>query len=161
VFFFSSMISDSLIIRDSFQLRDSIAQSGIKVKEPSRLLFLLERPEGSHVVRNDDRRDLAFTNCLDINTSKQRLPVAVRQYPRALMLRSSTSMTTYSTQEIFNSKYPDLDLREYFEFIQERSLPAKIKFETANHHILPRWAFPEVSSFRRQFQIAFSISNRC
>lgn len=58
-------------------------------------------------------------------------------------------MTTYSTQEIFNSKYPDLDLREYFEFIQERSLPAKIKFETANHHILPRWAFPEFSSLKK------------
>jgi hypothetical protein len=71
VLFFSSMISDSLIIRDSFQLRDSIAQSGIKVKEPSRLLFLLERPEGSHVMRDDDRR--WYLQVVGVNKSSQTL----------------------------------------------------------------------------------------
>lgn len=44
---------------------------------------------------------------------------------------------------------PYIDLTEYIEFCIHNSIPSKIKFESANHHILPKWAFPEFSSFTK------------
>ena len=57
-------------------------------------------------------------------------------------------MTIYTCEEEFNKKYPGINLTEYFKFISDNSLPKRIKFETANHHILPNWAFPEFSKFK-------------
>lgn len=56
-------------------------------------------------------------------------------------------MYIYTPREKFLQIYPELDLRKYFDFIQENSLDKSIKFETANHHILPKWAFPEYQKF--------------
>ena len=50
-------------------------------------------------------------------------------------------MSIYSLE--FKKKYPEINLSEYFQFIEEHRLPNKVKFETSTHHILPRWAFPE------------------
>lgn len=36
---------------------------------------------------------------------------------------------------------------EYEEFIERYRLPSHIRFETAAHHILPRWKFPEFQKF--------------
>lgn len=52
---------------------------------------------------------------------------------------------TYSIE--FSKKYPTIDLSEYFNFIESVRLPVKIKFRTANHHVLPKWAFPEFGKF--------------
>lgn len=57
-------------------------------------------------------------------------------------------MSIYIAQEFFYSKFPDIDLSEYFHFIQNKSLKKKKKYETSNHHILPKWAFPEYSNFK-------------
>lgn len=47
----------------------------------------------------------------------------------------------------FHEVYPEIDLSEYFAFIEENRLLTKIPHETADHHILPKWAFPEYKSF--------------
>jgi hypothetical protein len=56
-----------------------------------------------------------------------------------------------SNETIYNSKfrdaYPDIDLSEYFEFIEKHRLQKSVKFQTANHHILPKWAFSEYRNF--------------
>ena len=77
------------------------------------------------------------------------MSIAVRQYPWTLTLRSSASMSIYIAQDKFSSKFHDIDLKDYFSFIETKSLHKKIKHHTANHHILPKWAFPEYSNFRQ------------
>lgn len=52
-------------------------------------------------------------------------------------------MSIYIPQDSFNLKFSNIDLEKYFSFIKDNSLEKQIKFNTANHHILPRWAFPE------------------
>lgn len=42
----------------------------------------------------------------------------------------------------------DVDLDEYFDFINQNKLPEKTKFKTSFHHILPRWAFPEFANLK-------------
>jgi hypothetical protein len=52
------------------------------------------------------------------------------------------------TQE-FLTKFPSIDLSEYFEFIESHKIQRKEKFVSENHHILPQWAFPEFKSFTK------------
>ena len=47
----------------------------------------------------------------------------------------------------FAEKYAH-DISEYLAFIETHSLRERIKYQSANHHILPKWAFPEYSDFR-------------
>lgn len=49
--------------------------------------------------------------------------------------------------DIFNQRHPAVDLSDYFDFIEQSKLQKSVKFKTANHHILPKWAFPEYKSF--------------
>jgi len=45
--------------------------------------------------------------------------------------------------EKFKEKYSLIDLSEYFDFIKQNSKQSSVEFHTADHHILPQWAFPE------------------
>jgi len=48
---------------------------------------------------------------------------------------------------VFNETHPTINLFEYFSFIESHRTH-KQKFKTSNHHILPRWAFPQFSNLR-------------
>lgn len=59
-----------------------------------------------------------------------------------------SSIDIYSTiQNRVSAKYSNINLEEYIKFCIDNSLNSKEPFETANHHILPKWAFPEFASF--------------
>jgi len=57
--------------------------------------------------------------------------------------------SNYTYVDAFRQEYPTIDLVEYFTFIESARLPKRIKFKTAAHHILPRWAFGQYSNFAR------------
>lgn len=61
-------------------------------------------------------------------------------------MSSSPIYTTLACS--FSSVYQTIDLSEYFNYCLDNSRQYKEKFKTSDHHILPRWAFPEYSSFR-------------